>query len=70
MKDVSEILRNLKKDLTEILPRDVTSCEIFVNCEGIKMTLSNTFHEDLKREGYSMQNLKGEFIKDWDNEDV
>ena len=43
---------------------DLTSVNIFINCEGMTITTKHKSADDLKIMGCSMKNIKGEWIKD------
>ena len=42
---------------------NATSFKLFVNCSEVSFVLRMRTAEDLKRDGISMRNLRGDFIK-------
>lgn len=60
---INEKLEELREVIKQELDDQVVSVKIFINAQGVDM---NTYHkspEDLKMEGISMRNIKGDFIK-------
>lgn len=56
---IKELQEVLKKELS-----DETICvELFFNCQGYKLSINERTSEQLKANGISMRNLKGEFIR-------
>ena len=58
-----QALEALKEALKKELSDTCTSVSIFINSYETKITTSHRTAEQLKREGISMKNIKGEFIK-------
>lgn len=64
---MSEDLQKALENLREILQREcnkrtVSVC-IFVNSQGCEISYTLRSPESLKRDGISMRNIKGDFIK-------
>jgi len=60
---LQELTDNYVKAVRELTGSTTTSYNLFINCEGVKITENKRTSEDLKASGCSMRNLKGEFIK-------
>ncbi len=58
-----EKLNELRAALEQELPQVTTSVSIYITCDGADITTSMKTADDLKREGASMRNIKGEWIK-------
>jgi hypothetical protein len=60
---INEKLEELKEVIKQELNDNVTSVNISINAQGIDMSVYHRTPEELKREGISMRNIKGDFIK-------
>lgn len=60
---INKKLEELKEVLKDELDSHVTSVKIFINAQGVDMNIYHRTPEELKIEGVSMRNIKGEFIK-------
>jgi hypothetical protein len=56
-------LEELKEVIKQELDDNVTSVNIFINAQGVDMKVCHITPEELKREGISIRNIKGDFIK-------
>jgi hypothetical protein len=56
-------LEELKEVIKQELDDKVTSVKIFINAQGVDMKVCYRTPEELRREGISMRNIKGGFIK-------
>lgn len=60
---INEKLEELKEVIKQELDDRVVYVKIFINAQGIDMNVYHRTPEELKREGISMRNIKGDFIK-------
>ena len=60
---INQKLEELKEVIKSELDNGVTSVKIFINAQGVDMNIYHNTPEELKREGVSMRNIKGDFIK-------
>lgn len=64
---MSEQLAQALKNLRDILQAEshehCTSVSVFFNCQGYKIEHNTRTPGGLKRDGISMRNLRGDFIK-------
>lgn len=64
---MTDRLSDAIKNVRDILQKDehphCVAVTLFFNCEGYEMNRTLRSPSSLKREGISMRNLKGEFIK-------
>ena len=58
-----EKLNELRAVLEQEMPKETTSVSIYVTYDGTDVSTSMKTPDDLKREGASMRNIKGEWIK-------
>ncbi len=58
-----EAANNLIEIVREESSYEDVSFDLFVNCYGYNIRINSRTPEDLKRQGISVKNLKGEFIK-------
>ena len=59
---VQEALTNLRDVLRSELSKNTTSVKIILNCEGIRMSITDKTSEELKKSNISMRNINGDFI--------
>ena len=60
---INQKLEELKEVIKSELDDQVTYVGIFINAQGVEMNVHHKTPEELKREGISMRNIKGNFIK-------
>jgi hypothetical protein len=64
---MTEKLAKALKDLREVLQEEAhdhcTSSTVFFNCDGYQLSHTTRTPGSLCRDGISMRNIKGEFIK-------
>lgn len=64
---MSEQLAQALKSLRDVLQQEAhqhcTSVNVFFNCEGYRVVQNARTPGSLKRDGISMRNLRGEWIK-------
>lgn len=60
---IDQKLAELKELLCDELSDTTTYVEIFINSQGINVNTTQRTPEELKRDGVSMRNIKGEWIK-------
>ena len=53
----------LRELLIKEMPYTTTSVNVFFNYQECQITINDRTGEQLKKEGVSMRNLKGDFIK-------
>lgn len=54
----------LRALLIKEMPYTTTGVSVFVNCEECRITINDRTPYQLKAQGISMRNLKGDFITD------
>lgn len=62
-KRINKKLEELKEVIKQELDDDVTAVKIFINAQGVDMNIYHRTPEELRREGISMRNIKGDFIE-------
>lgn len=62
-KEIEKQLNLLVALIADRAPEDCTSCNIFINCQGTNVEYSRRTAESLKKDGISMRNLRGDFIR-------
>lgn len=60
---MEEIIEKFVKDIRDASSKTVTSVQIFVGCSNSEIVINKRTPEELRRDGVSMRNLKGEWIK-------
>ena len=60
---VYNALNELQRAMINSCSARTTSVKIFINCEGYHIEISERIPEGLKRDGISMRNIAGDFIK-------
>ena len=60
---INNAIELLVKALKEESPEYMVTFKLFVNCEERRIETSERTPEQLKAQGISMRNLRGEFIK-------
>ena len=60
---MEELINDFIKKLREKSSSTVTSVQIFVNGSGSEIVINKRTPEELRRNGVSVRNLKGEWIK-------
>jgi len=63
MNKIQQAIDNLENVLREHSADTVTTFNVFINCEGREVKVGSRTPDQLKAQGISMRNLKGEFIK-------
>lgn len=58
-----ELIKALELHIRETMPETCSSWQLFINCQGWEVEAINRSPEVLARDGISMRNLRGEFIK-------
>lgn len=53
----------LKELAKEELSTNTTSVQILINCQGVSYKIQERGAEELKKDGISMRNIQGDFIK-------
>jgi hypothetical protein len=61
---IDDLIRKFTKDLAEIAPYNAVAFELFQNGSGWEYSFKNRDYSQLKKDGISMQNLRGEFIRE------
>jgi len=62
MNKIQIAIDNLESVIREHSANTVTTFNVFINCEGREVKINNRTHEQLKAQGISMRNIKGDFI--------
>jgi hypothetical protein len=62
MNKIQEAIDNLESVLREHCATNVVTFNVFINCEGRRVTISERGADELKSAGISMRNLAGKFI--------
>jgi hypothetical protein len=62
-KEILEKCQELKKLCETELSDKVVMLKVYINAAGVDINVEHRLPEDLKREGISMRNIKGDFIK-------
>jgi hypothetical protein len=57
-KTIEELIKLIREQSYETC----TSFTLFVNCEGAQVTINHITPKDLKKQGISTRNIKGDFI--------
>lgn len=57
---INQVFEILKREC----PRDCVSVTLFFNSQGYTIEVNNRSYESLKRDGVSMRDIRGDFIKD------
>ena len=60
---INNAIESLVEALREESPEYMVTFKLFVNCEERRIETSERTPEQLKAQGISMMNLRGEFIK-------
>ena len=60
---IQEAVNNLKDVVVRESGDNVTTFNVFMNCQEVRFDYSVRTPEQLNSEGISMRNLKGQFIK-------
>lgn len=63
MREFQDIMLELVECLRETSREDSTSFELFVSAGSFSFKFNNRTAEQLRKEGISMRNLRGDFIK-------
>jgi len=63
MNEMQEFQDYVTDKLKSITHKDCASVKIFMNCEGMRIEQNIRNHKDLKESGYTMRNIRGEWIK-------
>ena len=61
--NINDKLNDLISAIKAEMPNTTTSVKIFINCEGFTFDTTCRDAEGLKRDSYTMRNLKGDWIK-------
>ena len=62
-KEILEKCKELKKLCETELSDKVVMLKVYITADSVDINVEHRFPEDLKREGISMRNIKGDFIK-------
>lgn len=61
--EIQQKLKELSFLLKRDLPAETTSVTIFLNCEEMRINTSQRLPDQLKKQGVSMRNIAGEWIR-------
>lgn len=61
--EIQQKLKELSFLLKRDLPTETTSVTIFINCEEMRINTSQRMPRQLKKQGVSMRNIAGEWIR-------
>lgn len=61
--EIQQALKKMSFLLKRDLPDETTSVTIFINCEEIRIDISQRLPEQLREQGISMRNISGKWIR-------
>ena len=61
--DIVEKIKELKEAICDFGDAECININLFFNCEGLEITTKERTADQLKSQGISMRNVRGEFIK-------
>jgi hypothetical protein len=61
--EIKKAVENLRNALIVHGDDECTTMTVFFNCEGYEISYNHRTADDLKNDGISMRNVRGDFIK-------